>query len=330
MRRWIEGLRAVRAAVSPRGHRGRGGDGGDAESGRGLAALLLPVSDGDPNERAESGEERASALSRAAGDATTLRVNRRQFLQRVAAGAALLAFPGGVARAIGPGERVRLQRARYSGAWSVNPGAETLLSEEIRLRTSIDMAREGVAVDLTSKDLFGSLFTVFAGNEPFTLTDGERAALKRWIGLGGLLVFDNCGQTGVAPGYDESVRRELGKMFPQEPISRVSPEHVLYRTFYRLDYPAGRAINKPFVEGMRLGKRYAVILNPNDLTGALARDPSGRFLATPTPGGENQREMAIRFGVNLMMYATCLHYKDDQVHIDTLLHSRKWKIRPPE
>jgi len=35
------------------------------------------------------------------------------------------------------------------------------------------------------------------------------------------------------------------------------------------------------------------------------------------------------FGVNLLMYALCLHYKDDQVHLDFLLHKRKWKIRKP-
>ena len=68
----------------------------------------------------------------------------------------------------------------------------------------------------------------------------------------------------------------------------------------------------------------------NDLLGAMARDSGGNYLNVPTPGGENQREMAMRFGMNLMLYSACLHYKDDQVHIDFLLHKRKWKITPPE
>ena len=79
-----------------------------------------------------------------------------------------------------------------------------------------------------------------------------------------------------------------------------------------------------------MGRRYGVVLNHNNLLGALSRDGAGRFLNVPTPGGENQREMAIRFGINLAMYAMCLHYKDDQVHLDYLLHRRKWRIQRPD
>jgi hypothetical protein len=37
------------------------------------------------------------------------------------------------------------------------------------------------------------------------------------------------------------------------------------------------------------------------------------------PGGEFQREMAYRFGVNLVMYALTGNYKTDQVHVPSLL-----------
>lgn len=256
-------------------------------------------------------------------------MNRRRFLQSAAAAGALVAL-GGPAGAIGPAQKTRVLRVRYKGNWAVNPGADAALAEEVRLRTSIDVAPDPVTVDLTSPRLYDSLFAILAGDEGFSLTDAERAALKRWIGLGGQLLIDNAGRTEASRSFDDAARRELAQMFPRDALTRVSPDHVIYRTFYRLDYPAGRAIHRPFIEGVPLGHRYAVILNPNDLTGALARDETGRFLHAPTPGGENQREMAVRFGVNLMLYASCLHYKDDQVHLDYLLHSRKWKIRPPE
>lgn len=257
-------------------------------------------------------------------------MNRRSFLAGAVAAGALAALGPGRARAIGPAQKTAILRVRYKGNWAVNPGAAEALAEEMRVRTSVEMADAPVTVDLTSPQLYDSLFAVLAGDEPFALTDDERASLKRWLGLGGLLVTDNTGQSGPAEGFDASVRRELARMFPQDRVARVSPDHVLYRSFYRLDYPAGRAIHKPHVDGLTLGKRLAVVLNANDLTGALARDAAGRFTHLPAPGGENQREMAFRFGVNLLLYASCLHYKDDQVHIDYLLHSRKWKIRPPE
>jgi len=259
-------------------------------------------------------------------------MSRRRFLKTaVAAGLALpLLGRSRPASALGLAQRMNIMRIQYDGGWDLNPGALEVLSETVRYRTSTEAAPESAVVPLTSPALHDSLFAVMTGDRPFTLSVEERARLERWLGLGGFLVFDNCGRTAPDAGFDRSVRSELAAILPDSPLERVSPEHVIYRTFYRLDYPAGRAIHKPYIEGVRQGSRMAAVLVHNDLTGALARDASGAFLQTPTPGGENQREIAMRFGLNLMLYSACLHYKDDQVHIDFLLQKRKWKITPPE
>lgn len=242
----------------------------------------------------------------------------------------LPALSGSRARALGPAQRMDIMRIRYEGAWDMNPGALETISETVRYRTSTEALPESSSVPLTSPRLHDSMFAFMVGDRPFTLSREERFRLERWLGLGGFLVFDNTGRTAPDAGFDRSVRHELATIFPDQPLERISPEHVIYRTFYRLDYPAGRAIHKPFVEGVRQGSRLCAVLIHNDLTGALARDPAGGYTQTPTPGGENQREMALRFGLNLMLYSACLHYKDDQVHIDFLLQKRKWKITPPE
>ena len=62
-----------------------------------------------------------------------------------------------------------------------------------------------------------------------------------------------------------------------------------------------------------------MILGSNDWAGAWAADPSGRALFAVVPGGEVQREMAYRFGVNLVMYALTGNYKADQVHVPAIL-----------
>ena len=45
------------------------------------------------------------------------------------------------------------------------------------------------------------------------------------------------------------------------------------------------------------------------------------------PGGDEQREKAFRLGVNLAMYATCLDYKTDQVHVPFILRRRQWQSK---
>jgi hypothetical protein len=42
-------------------------------------------------------------------------------------------------------------------------------------------------------------------------------------------------------------------------------------------------------------------------------------MAAVVPGGERQREMAYRFGVNWVMYALTGNYKTDQVHVPAII-----------
>ena len=55
------------------------------------------------------------------------------------------------------------------------------------------------------------------------------------------------------------------------------------------------------------------------------RDNYGTWEHECYPGGERQRELAFRLGVNLVMYALCLDYKTDQVHVPFIMKRRRWK-----
>jgi Domain of unknown function (DUF4159) len=63
----------------------------------------------------------------------------------------------------------------------------------------------------------------------------------------------------------------------------------------------------------------SVIIGSHDWAGAWAIDEYGQTMFPVLPGGERQREMARRFGVNLVMYALTGNYKTDQVHVPALL-----------
>jgi hypothetical protein len=76
------------------------------------------------------------------------------------------------------------------------------------------------------------------------------------------------------------------------------------------------------LEAVMRGERAAVIYSRHDLGGAFERDNVGNFLHAVEPGGEQQREQAIRLGVNLVLYALCLDYKDDQVHAPFIMRRR--------
>ena len=110
-------------------------------------------------------------------------------------------------------------------------------------------------------------------------------------------------------------------------------DHVLTKSFYILrDFPGRWDGGKVWVEALppvdpnagalpaRGGDGVSpVIIGSNDWAAAWAVDAGGQPLVDVEPGGARQREMAIRFGINLVMYALTGNYKADTVHVQALL-----------
>ena len=241
-------------------------------------------------------------------------------------------LPAG-AHAIGPGSKVRVVRIRYPGGnWNPRPEATRVLAQEVAFRTSIETDPEPMARTLDDPELFEDPILLLGGDQAFDpLPENDVARLRHLIEAGGMLIIDNNGESERAyRAFEDSARRLMRRLFPGSKVGAVSSEHVIFRSFFRLDYPSGRNVRKGYVEGITLGRRVAVVYLPNDLGGALERDHFGGWVYDLVPGGGRQREMAIRLGVNLVMHALCLHYKDDQVHLRHLLKSRSWRIKPPE
>ena len=101
------------------------------------------------------------------------------------------------------------------------------------------------------------------------------------------------------------------------------PDHVLTKSFYLLsDMPGRWNGGKLWIEagsGRVNDGVTTIIIGANDYAGAWAVDQRGRGLMPVSPGGETQREMSYRFGVNLVMHALTGNYKDDQVHLQDIM-----------
>ncbi len=254
----------------------------------------------------------------------TVRLAWRLAAAALVAAAATAAAP---ARAQTPPEsRTDFQFAllRYAGGnWSPRPHGLERLAWEVRRRTSIATSLEVAAVDPSQDAIFQYPLLVWQGDDAFpALPESAVLALRQHLVHGGTLLVDV--SDGLAGGpFDGSVRRELARILPGEKLDRIDPEHVVYKSFYLLDRHGGRVPTKPYLEGMFVGGRLAVIVSSNDLAGAMARDEFGRWEYDVGVGGESTREMTFRVGINVVMYALCLDYKDDQVHIPFILQRRR-------
>ncbi len=111
-------------------------------------------------------------------------------------------------------------------------------------------------------------------------------------------------------------------MLPDSTPVAIGPDHVVFRTFYLLRRPEGRVQGPATLDAILRGGQAQVIFSEHDLGGALARSASGIWEHAAVPGGDVQRERAIRLAVNIAMYVLCSNYKDDQVHAPFLMRRR--------
>jgi len=198
----------------------------------------------------------------------------------------------------------------------------------LRTRTAIKPGQP-VGIDPARDELaFYALIYWPVTDNQRPLSDDALANIDAYLRAGGMILFDTRDQSPIdaierqTGGQDNKLGAILrGLNVP--PLSPVPIDHVLRRSFYLLDEFPGR-----WRSGELWVERYegdvndgvsSIIIGGNDYAGAWALDEDGYPLYQLVPGGQRQRELAMRFGVNLAMYALSGNYKADQVHIPAIL-----------
>jgi uncharacterized protein DUF4159 len=234
----------------------------------------------------------------------------------------------GDAGALGDREKLMFAQLDYGGSWNPRPSALKRLAWEIEKRTSIETAGDPTPVKLSDESSLRKHPLVFLSGDSAlpNFSEEEVARLRRHLSAGGLLVVDGA-EAHPGGAFDQSVRSLVKRIFPKDRLDKISPEHVLYKSFYLLRTPVGRLAALPYLEGVEHDGRLVIVYSQNDLAGAWARDNFGQWEHEVVPGGMQQREMAFRLGVNLAMYALCLDYKTDQVHVPFILRRRQWQAK---
>ena len=226
------------------------------------------------------------------------------------------------ARAIGPSSLVDAGLIVHDGNAHHRPDALRRMLWETGRRTSIDVARDKTDIRLDEEALFQHPLLVLTGAGPLPpFGPRARARLALHLRYGGLLYID-------APAPDDpfatGASALVASLFGDEALKPLAKDNVLFRSFFLLgDGVSGRTLADRNVYGVEKYGRTLVIMTRCDVLGAHERDRLGSWRFDCEPGGERQREQALRFGVNLFMYATCLDYKADQVHIPFIMKKRR-------
>ena len=213
------------------------------------------------------------------------------------------------------------------------------LSQTLFRRTSIEPAAP-VGVNLETDELafFPFLYWPVTADQPLPSREAY-AKLNRYLRTGGMIMFDTRDANTARFGSGSPEGRKLQAIARSLDIPGIEPipsDHVLTRTFYLLqDFPGRYASRDVWVEAAPVTAEQIegmpfrnlndgvtpVIIGGNDWARAWAVNSNGGRMFPVGRGmsGERQREIALRFGVNVIMHVLTGNYKSDEVHVPDLL-----------
>ncbi len=212
------------------------------------------------------------------------------------------------------------------------------ISRTLFQRTTVEPA-DPVGINLETDELsfFPFIYWPITEGAP-TPSDAAYARLNRYLRGGGMILFDTRDADMADFGFSSPAGRrlqEIARPLDIPPLEPVPEDHVLTRTFYLIqDFP-GRHNGQVWVEASPAEAERAegmpfrnlndgvtpVVIGGNDWAAAWAVNERGQPMMQIGRGqtGERQREIAHRFGVNLIMHVLTGNYKSDQVHVPALL-----------
>jgi hypothetical protein len=214
----------------------------------------------------------------------------------------------------------------------------TALTRVLGSRTSAELA-DPIAVDPARDELafYPLIYWPIVAGLPQPKPEA-RARIAAFTKNGGTMIFDTrdalTARPGGPPTREALWLRALLDGVDVPELEPVPHDHVLTKTFYLLDRIVGRtAIGQTWIEALpppdpndrvqrpaRAGDSVSpIIIASDDLAAAWAEDADRRPLFPLIPGGARQRELALRSGVNLVMYTLTGNYKADQVHAKDIL-----------
>jgi uncharacterized membrane protein len=192
-----------------------------------------------------------------------------------------------------------------------------VLIQETLTRTNMPVAPKPLAISFqTPLSEWLPLMMVYGSPESLSLAPEDFSeTLRQYTAGDGLIVLDTRG--GANPLRHQSQvasLQPLARALGLVPLQPVSSQHVLHHSYYLLPklgglWPGLSAMGAA-PQGSQEGVFSMIVLGSDLAGGLLSSDPE-------------VREASVRTGINLMMYAATTTYKDDQIHIDSIMKRLK-------
>lgn len=191
----------------------------------------------------------------------------------------------------------QIARLKYNGGgdWYNDPSAEVNLLNFIEQNTNIEVDAKYQFVEISSDEVFSYPFLFMTGHGNVVFSKDEAERLRLYLENGGFIYIDD------DYGFNNAVRREMKKVFPEKDFVELPFSYGLYNAFYNFENGPPKTHehdkNVPQGFGIFLDERLAVYFtyesNPSD----------GWADATVHNNPPEKREEALKFGTNIVVWA---------------------------
>lgn len=205
---------------------------------------------------------------------------------------------------------LQIAQIRHEGSWNAAPRALRRLL--LALNDTASMSASTKATDLVMSDvnIFQYPIVYMHGRNKFSATEADRQQLRKYLERGGVLFADSC--CGARP-FDKSFREFVDSLYRDKKLERIPVEHELFSEKHGRDIrklkrrmsegaeggiASGFVVRdaEPFVEGLVLDGRLAIIYSKYDISCALERQAAGNCEGYLP-------DDAVKLATNIVLYA---------------------------
>lgn len=199
--------------------------------------------------------------------------------------------------------KFRVGLVEHGGPWKTRPAAFPMLLNQFQSVTGTPVSFELRDVSLQDPAIFEMPFLYITGTTDFSLTETERANLRRYLSNGGVL-FAEAGEGRSS--FDNSFRTEMEAVLPGSKLNLLGPTHPIFNQPSKLvamkarPSLAAKFNNQsqlpPELYGVDLNGSLSVIYCPHDLSTGWER-----AIAPYAQGYQTADSTAL--GLNVLYYA---------------------------
>lgn len=180
----------------------------------------------------------------------------------------------------------------YAGGRSSVCFASAFL-QTVKRETNIQVEKQFRGVQLDSDRLFDLPFCILSGEEAFTLSERERAQLRRYLLSGGfILASPSCSNAA----WDRSFRTELALALPEHQLVALPMSHPIFSVVKNVDSLVCKNGNTAVLEALEINGRVVLIHSREGLNDVAAA------IGCCCCGG-NEIKSAALVNVNILTYA---------------------------